>query len=83
VINAATNAVVASIPVGSFPISLGIFIPTPAPPAFAGTPGQPNCHGKSVSALAQQFGGLDAAAVALGFARVQALQDAIKAFCGG
>jgi hypothetical protein len=48
---------------------------------FAGTPGRPNCHGKSVSALARQFGGLDAAASALGFPSVQALQDAIREFC--
>src|SRR5262249_36636418 len=48
---------------------------------FAGTPGRPNCHGESVSALAHQFGGLDAAASALGFPSVQALQDAIRAFC--
>jgi hypothetical protein len=52
-------------------------------PAFAGTPGAPNCHGESVSALAQQFGGLDAAAAALGFPSVQALQDAIEEFCEG
>jgi hypothetical protein len=52
-----------------------------AAPAFAGTPGTPNCRGESVSALAQQFGGLDAAASALGFPSVQALQDAIRAFC--
>lgn len=50
-------------------------------PAFAGTPGRANCHGKSVSALAQQFGGLEAAASALGFPSVQALQDAIREFC--
>ena len=30
----------------------------------AGTPGRANCHGKSVLALAHQFGGLDAAASA-------------------
>jgi hypothetical protein len=53
------------------------------PPSFAGTPGTPNCEGESVSALAQQFGGLDAAASALGFPSVQALQDAIRAFCEG
>jgi hypothetical protein len=47
----------------------------------AGTPGRANCHGKSVSALAHQFGGLDAAASALGFASVEALHDAFKAFC--
>jgi hypothetical protein len=34
---------------------------------FAGTPGKANCHGKSVSALAKQFGGLNNAAAALGF----------------
>jgi hypothetical protein len=49
--------------------------------AFAGTPGTPNCQGQSVSALAQQFGGLEAAAAALGFPSVQALQDAIREFC--
>jgi len=49
---------------------------------FAGTPGQANCHGKSVSALAQQFGGINAAADALGFSSVQDLQEAIRAFCG-
>jgi hypothetical protein len=49
--------------------------------AFAGTPGKPNCHGESVSALVHEFGGLDAAASALGFPSVQALQDAIRVFC--
>jgi hypothetical protein len=48
---------------------------------FAGTPGTPNCQGQSVSALVRQFGGLDAAASALGFPSVQALQDAIQEFC--
>jgi hypothetical protein len=47
----------------------------------AGTPGRANCHGHSVSALAHQFGGLHAAASALGFSSVKALQDAFKAFC--
>ena len=50
--------------------------------AFAGTPGQANCHGVSLSALARQFGCLDAAASALGFPSVQALQDAVGEFCG-
>jgi hypothetical protein len=50
---------------------------------FAGTPGKPNCHGQSVSALAKQYGGLNAAAAALGFDSVQALQDAIETFCQG
>jgi hypothetical protein len=47
----------------------------------AGTPGRANCHGKSVSALAHQFGGLDAAASALGFSSVEALHETFKAFC--
>lgn len=47
----------------------------------AGMPGRANCHGKSISALAHQFEGLDAAASALGFSSVEALQDAFKAFC--
>jgi hypothetical protein len=54
-----------------------------AEPVFAGTPGKANCHGKSVSALALQFGGLNAAAADLGFTSVGALQDAILAFCEG
>ena len=48
---------------------------------FAGTPGMANCQGESVSALAREFGGLEAAAAALGFSSVQALQDAIREFC--
>jgi hypothetical protein len=47
----------------------------------AGTPGQANCHGRTVSALARQFGGIDAAASALGFSSVASLQDTLKAFC--
>ena len=50
---------------------------------FARQPGKANCHGKSVSALAQKYGGMDSAVSALGFSGVNALQDAIKAFCGG
>ena len=47
----------------------------------AGTPGQANCHGESISGLAAQFGGIDAAASALGFSSVQALQNSVRAFC--
>jgi hypothetical protein len=68
------------------PVSLLFFTPQqviPEVPVFAGTPGTPNCHGKSVSALVHEFGGLKAAASALGFPSVQALHDAIRAFCGG
>jgi hypothetical protein len=51
--------------------------------AFAGTPGKPNCHGKSASALSQQYGGLNAAAAALDYPSVQALQEAIMEYCEG
>jgi hypothetical protein len=47
----------------------------------AGTPGQANCHGKSMSALAEQFGSVSSAAFALGFSSVQALQNAFGGFC--
>jgi len=53
------------------------------PVLFAGTPGKANCHGQSVSALARQYGGLNSAAATLGFANVQALQNAILTFCEG
>jgi hypothetical protein len=58
--------------------NLSSFAPVPT---FAGTPGYSNCHGQSVAALAQQDGGLRAAAQALGYTSVKALQDAITAFC--
>ena len=48
---------------------------------FAGTPGAANCLGKSLSALASQNGGLSRAAAALGYPSVQALQDAVSAYC--
>jgi hypothetical protein len=54
-----------------------------AEPIFAGTPGKPNCYGQSVSALAGQFGGLNAAAAALGYSSVQVLQNNIAAYCAG
>jgi hypothetical protein len=47
----------------------------------AGTPGQANCHGKSVSALAHQFGGLETAASTLGFSSVEALHAGLRTFC--
>ena len=85
VIDTATNTVIGSpIPVGQKAVAFGIFIQPEKPaPRFAGTPGKANCHGESVSALAQQFGGLNNAAAALGFASVSALQDAIMTFCEG
>jgi hypothetical protein len=47
----------------------------------AGRPGRPNCHGETISALAHQFGGVDAAASELGFSSVAALQDGFRTFC--
>jgi len=47
----------------------------------AGTAGEPNCHGETVSALARQFGGVHAAASTLGYSSVGALQDSFREFC--
>jgi len=47
----------------------------------AGTPGQANCHEQTVSAMAEQFGGMHAAALTLGYSRVAALQHGIRVFC--
>jgi probable HAF family extracellular repeat protein len=52
-------------------------------PVFAGTPGKANCYGKSVSALVQRYKGLNAAAAALGYPSVKALQKAIMEYCEG
>jgi len=78
VIDTATNAVTGYI----FGLDNPVDVSIPGPLVFAGTPGTANCIGQSVSALAQGFGGLNAAAVTLGFSSVGALQDAIMAFCG-
>jgi hypothetical protein len=48
----------------------------------AGTPGKANCHGRTVSAMALEFGGIDASTSTLGYSSVAALQDGINAFCG-
>jgi hypothetical protein len=47
----------------------------------AGTPGQPDCHGVTISGLAEQFGSVPAAESALGFSSVKALQNSFRAFC--
>jgi hypothetical protein len=52
-------------------------------PIFAGIPGTANCYGQSVQTLVGEFGGLNAAAAALGSSSVSALQAAIMAFCDG
>jgi len=46
-------------------------------------PGNPNCHGKCISFLAQTDGGIKKAAGNLGYASVKDLQDAVKDFCAG
>jgi hypothetical protein len=48
--------------------------------AFVGTPGQPNCHGKTVSELYRQFGSVDNVAQQTDMS-VQELQDAISTYC--
>ena len=52
------------------------------PAQFAGIPGKANCHGQSISFLAKTYGGVAAAATALGYPSVQALQDAVTSYCG-
>jgi hypothetical protein len=47
----------------------------------AGTPGQANCHGQTISAMAQEFTGIEASASTLGYASVDALQDGVSVFC--
>ncbi len=48
---------------------------------IAGTPGRAHCRGRSISGLSEDFGELDAAALALGFPSVKALHDTVVAFC--
>jgi hypothetical protein len=83
VIATATDTVIDTIPVGASPYAFGVFIRPALFTAFVGAPGYPNCHGKSVSALSQQFGGLKAAATALGYSDTLALQNAINVHCRG
>ena len=47
----------------------------------AGTPGAANCLGKTISALAQEFGSIYSAFSSLGFSSVQALQNGFTLFC--
>jgi hypothetical protein len=46
-----------------------------------GTPGEPSCHGQTISALAHQFGDIDTATSTLGFPSVRALQKGFSLFC--
>jgi len=85
VVSTATNTVIGpAIPVGSEPVAFGVFIQPPQPETtFAGMSGYSNCYGTSISALVRQYGGLNAAASALSFPSVKALQNATMAYCGG
>jgi len=62
-----------------FELSGSGFVP---PLRFTGVPGTANCNGVSTSTLARTYGGIAAAARALGYASVAALQSAIAAYCG-
>jgi YVTN family beta-propeller protein len=77
VIATTDDTVIGTIPVGEAPVAFGVFIQ----PRFAGTPGSTSCYGQSTSALTRVFGGLNAAATALGFDSVDALQKFIEEFC--
>jgi uncharacterized repeat protein (TIGR03803 family) len=66
-----------------FEITDSGFVVRPVRPVFADTPETPRCLGNSVSALARQYGGLNAAATALGYSSVRALQKDILEFCEG
>jgi YVTN family beta-propeller protein len=81
VIDTTTNTVIAMIQAGSQPVAFGVLC-SPAP-RLPGVAGSKNCESTSVSALATKFGGLKAAAEALGFSNPEGLQDAILAFCRG
>jgi YVTN family beta-propeller protein len=78
VIDTASSIVVAVLPVGNGPTAFGVFIQ----PRFAGTPGDANCLGKSISALAQTFGGLNAASIALGSPRRRDCRLPLTRFAG-
>jgi YVTN family beta-propeller protein len=82
VIDTATNTVIGSpIPVDTKPVAFGVFIGPPR--KFAGMPGFPNCYDKTISELAKEYGGLNAASKALGYSDVMDLRDAVVRFCRG
>lgn len=49
---------------------------------FAGIPGEANCIDQRVSTLTKTYGGVAAAATALGYASVMDLQSAINGYSG-
>lgn len=64
------------------PCDIGAYESGAIPP-LAGQPGTANCQGIIVAALAHRYGGIKAAAAALKFPSVKALQAAISQFCAG
>ena len=72
------DTVLSTIPMDS-PYSFGRFISLAV--SFVGTPGKSDCHGRSVSVLTRQYGGMDKTTAALGYSSVQALQTAIQSYC--
>lgn len=83
VIATASNAVTATVPVGSAPVAFGSFALSDQRQNLPAPPARRTCHGQSVSALARKYGGLNGAAAALDYPSVSALLNAIMAFCGG
>ena len=61
-----------------FEITGSSFVP---PRQFAGMPGSADCKGKSISYLAQAYGGTAHAAASLGFNSVQELQNTVAEYC--
>jgi uncharacterized repeat protein (TIGR03803 family) len=53
------------------------------PAICAGVPGKANCHGQSISFLANTCGGIAAAATALGYFSVTDFQNAVAVYCAG
>lgn len=73
-----TDIIVGAAPVPTFNMAFslaGETIPE------AGTPKQSNCHGETVSAIANQFGGFDQASTTLKFLSVADLQNEVNVFC--
>jgi hypothetical protein len=68
---------------GGGPGTLDLMFSLSGTTVYVGTPGQPNCVGKTVSALSHEYNGLSAAAQALGFDSVKAMQQNIKQYCRG
>ena len=69
--------------VANLQVGNGEVVITTVPAVFAGTPGMAGCQAKSAAQLLQEFGGLGAAAFALGVANKFVLENDILEFCEG